>query len=386
MTIRSFMPAFPLDAKFLVEREHPFLPADVLFDPSHALVKQIIVNQAIETFHRKIAEGEVMTGWKDGWCDEFEDESDIDLAIQDPEISYDPTNDYYFVGSSYDDNFNDDSLDAKWAVGLEAGTITETNQELQFVTIGGTRGTLNVKSQPISGDFEAQVDFELVAYPTIDHWFLELSFRNANNIQYVGVKGTSTERYYRSNVLVNGTWGPTEYKQTTTDTAGKLRIKRTGSNFFAYYWDGSTWVQLASFSGIYTGSGSLFLWSCTRENFPPTEVHFDNFRELTKDPPPGGASFISKAHTASTAPDKALVTVIADDADDDHEIEVSRDGGTTWTKCTMDDITEFVPGSPTHVYAGVVDLSSQPTGVSMKLKGTLLDTADKLRGWDIRYL
>jgi len=404
MTIRSYMPAVPMDAKFLVEEKHPFLVRESELNAELPLMKQIIINQAIETFHRKIAEGEAMTGWKDGWCDEFEDESDIDKTQVDfRALLYDSINDYYEFMGQCSDNFEIADADANtdlWTPSYLQGSygasmdINTTVAGKLYMNITGapsgqeTQYQLKADNGMALTDFsEVETEWEVVAGGSNNWWMIDFEVNDfdANETKirlsrYYNIYDGQTIHATAKNDGVS----QTSYKHSISNTKGKFKLTKSETTCKAFYDIGSGWVELGSWT--LTGFGATVWIRCTiltGDTAPTVTAHLSYIKTGVKK---GSGSLFSKAHTASAVPDKAIVTVIADDADDDHEIRVSRDGGITWTRCIMDDILEFTPGSPTRVYAGIVDLSTQPTGTSMKLKATLFDIADKIRGWDIRYL
>jgi hypothetical protein len=78
---------------------------------------------------------------------------------------------------------------------------------------------------------------------------------------------------------------------------------------------------------------------------------------------------VSTASTASLAPSEARVVLLHQPVDSvtlntDVTIEVSRDGGTTWTAGTLSNEGAF--DSTTNILTAVVDISAQPSGTSMK--------------------
>jgi hypothetical protein len=162
-------------------------------------------------------------------------------------------------------------------------TVTVVNKHLE-VTISGLinglfmGGLQMLGSYRLMGDFDVQVDFNLSAWP-------------ANN--GVGA-GIVSPLFSVARVASNGQPGLYDTYSfgipgkgitnvTTTDTSGKLRLKRTGSTVQAFYWGSNDWQSIASPSPqpdaslaaptvVYIGvSGSGFTVS------PPLKVAFDNY-------------------------------------------------------------------------------------------------------------
>jgi len=80
-------------------------------------------------------------------------------------------------------------------------------------------------------------------------------------------------------------------------------------------------------------------------------------------------TFVSPAYTATAAPTKGYITVqaqlVSATINTDLSAEISRDGGSTWTAVTL--ATGSTQSSFT-LYEGGVDISSQPSGTSMKYR------------------
>jgi hypothetical protein len=93
-------------------------------------------------------------------------------------------------------------------------------------------------------------------------------------------------------------------------------------------------------------------------------------------------TLVSNASTADSAPDKAdIVMTYTNGAgtatiNTDLKAYVSRDGGTTWTQATL--VADGTSGGHSILVAHNIDISSQPSGTSMKYKiETLNQSASK---------
>lgn len=104
----------------------------------------------------------------------------------------------------------------------------------------------------------------------------------------------------------------------------------------------------------------------------------------------GAGTLLTTAQTASAAPDTIRVVIIGKETDTqtintDTVFSVSRDGGTTFTNVTVSEAADY-NSSGVKIYVGSADVSSQPSGTSLKLKMTT--TAAKrftIHGYSILY-
>ena len=132
--------------------------------------------------------------------------------------------------------------------------------------------SLNSSLYQLCGDFDVQVDFEIVSMPSppiATHWLEFYVFKPGQVFSIARDRAASTYscrpylNYYAANE-----WStvPTECGSTTiltSDLVGKLRITRTGTTLSSYYWNGSSWVLArtgstttdAMYIGSYSGSG-----------------------------------------------------------------------------------------------------------------------------------
>lgn len=105
-------------------------------------------------------------------------------------------------------------------------------------------------------------------------------------------------------------------------------------------------------------------------------IHYDSFSTYNN------MTLVSNASTADAAPDKAdIVMTYTNGAgtatiNTDLKAYVSRDGGTTWTQATL--VADGTSGGHNILVAHNIDISSQPSGTSMKYKiETLNQSASK---------
>jgi hypothetical protein len=181
------------------------------------------------------------------------------------------------------DAFNDNSLNTYWWSPLTSGgpTIQEVNSRVE-VTVPSTCSDpffyAHIQlTQPIVGDFDAQVDYQVLTWPS-------------NNGVRLGLTGVSSgvERVSRSasepgnDIVCTDVGGVVSYLQLA-DASGTLRLTRTGSTIKGYYLHTGSWVQIGS--GTYTADDAYLALSGWSQNndFGHQNVTFafDNFQITT---------------------------------------------------------------------------------------------------------
>ena len=191
-----------------------------------------------------------------------------------------------------DDDFDDNSIDAqKWIIGISPtanGSIIETNHELQLELTSSSYGdyfSMEVTSKWLAvGDFDIQVDYRLLIWPTDSRIRVGLNAYDPD-ILPAWKTGGHVERVGSLDALNPG---PDHYLTHFQDgvrgilptdvSEGTLRLIRHGSQISGYYLDETTedWVQ------IHTGPSatqpfvvSFGIWG--HRDTPDVLVAFDNF-------------------------------------------------------------------------------------------------------------
>jgi hypothetical protein len=99
-------------------------------------------------------------------------------------------------------------------------------------------------------------------------------------------------------------------------------------------------------------------------------------------------TLISAAYTASSAPIRGSISVSAQFVDSstvntDFKAEISRDNGTTYTAITL---TAGAVNDSFTLYFGEADISSQPSGTSVKYRITTLNNKNiRVSGVVVRW-
>lgn len=198
---------------------------------------------------------------------------EVDLAFPTPPTSY-----------PWSDDFDDNARNIdRWAV-LHDGTggfENETNHHVELTITpdampsSGPFPQINVRYEfacVLNGDFDAQVDYELLDWPAESGAYVHL------NAGYIGANVSRQSESWGESygaAIAPSSWAVAP----TSDTQGRLRLVRTGTTVASYYWSVSGWVQLLSGSAS-DGPGLILLELAAYESFSHelVRVAFDNFR------------------------------------------------------------------------------------------------------------
>ena len=101
-------------------------------------------------------------------------------------------------------------------------------------------------------------------------------------------------------------------------------------------------------------------------------------------------TIVSNAFTAGSAPSTSRIVVFQENVDSitlntDLIASVSRDGGTTFSTVTLADEGYVVGASGQRILAGIVDVSGQPSGTSLRWKLALANNASKIHGVSLAW-
>jgi len=140
------------------------------------------------------------------------------------------------------------------------------------------------------------------------------------------------------------------------------------------------------YAGTFTNNGSINTAAAEARSWPSIIVDGgaagSNTSQVTGAPQNLNLTLVSNASTADVAPDKAdIVMTYTNGAgtatiNTDLKAYASRDNGTTWTQATL--VADGTSGGHSILVAHNIDISSQPSGTSMKYKiETLNQSASK---------
>jgi hypothetical protein len=177
-----------------------------------------------------------------------------------------------------DDDFSGGVIDTtKWEI--FAGTPYISSGVLRCDVESGSSNDEGVRSTYyLIGDFDIQIDYDLVSGPSTSSWYADLRVSHNNgNIVAVGRRYIGTHQYeiigYNG---VTSTWD-TATTVTNTDTSGKLRMVRDGSLITGYYWNGSVWASIGIRTVVGDGDVRVELFVYNAVGNPAASISFDNF-------------------------------------------------------------------------------------------------------------
>jgi len=181
------------------------------------------------------------------------------------------------------DDFNGSSINlAKWNVVISpsgVGTIAEINQRLEMLhTAAAVNAYQGLQSRcKISGDFDVQVDFTLLNWPSQNFHTLRFAAMDLPQgpVGLVGIYRNSYNSEGYQMRAINGVVNDI----IISDTSGKLRLVRVGSTVSGYYWNGAQFVLLASSPTTTVDTGFALDFSSPLITSPTNvKVAFDNFK------------------------------------------------------------------------------------------------------------
>lgn len=128
----------------------------------------------------------------------------------------------------------------------------------------------------MSGDYDVQVDYRLLEWPQANGVQAALSaFAGPTNIGFMAIRESQAwgEQY--------SSWIPENFTSVSSaDAAGSLRLQREGDTAVTSFWNGSTWMPLAS-GPTSTDPASITLGAASFMNrfvHQEVKVAWDNFR------------------------------------------------------------------------------------------------------------
>lgn len=161
----------------------------------------------------------------------------------------------------------------QWTV--SGGDPDIQSNKLSMTTAGGGESVTLTKT--VSGDFNAQVDFDITTFPTTNTWVFMLMARiDADHFAQFYASYDSGKKFFAT--YENG-GAPFYDEDPRTNNSGKLKIIRSGSTFYLYYRDGSGPWTLLDGQSYSLGSGDVELaLGVNRWGGTPTAIGtFDNF-------------------------------------------------------------------------------------------------------------
>lgn len=165
----------------------------------------------------------------------------------------------------------------KWSA---SGNAYLDNNTLYVATIGSSGGSVRYLSSFI-GDFDVQVDFQLVTYPSINSWATYVRVASNDSSDFFDIRRTydsSTHRFILYDYVSSTNTYNYRGSANSTLTSSKLRVVRVGNTITGHYWNGSVWVSLGSSTLLGTSSIRLYLSQGSWGGNPSTVVRFNDFK------------------------------------------------------------------------------------------------------------
>jgi hypothetical protein len=161
---------------------------------------------------------------------------------------------------------------------ITTGTPDIQSNSLRLTFHGTSTDDRVLSTYEIDGDFDVQVDFSLSSVPATTGWGSALLiYAGSGDYLFVYRGYSGGHNYYKE--LTVGSSTVQNLSTSTSDTSGKFRAVRSGSNIYGYYWNGSGWTEIGSvYSSGWTGSVYVgvqnFEWTGNPSGF---YCDFDNF-------------------------------------------------------------------------------------------------------------
>lgn len=159
------------------------------------------------------------------------------------------------VPLSVDDDFTGTDGDAPndilWDNITEQGEVDIQGNSAQFRGNVWDDITLNSNFK-VSGDFIVKIPFDLVTVQASEDFIIQITYNiDADNNGYFRRRYSSGAGTYYAKPKFGGVT-QSAGSATTTDTTGILMWQRSGTTLSAHYWNGSSFTQLSSWSGVST--------------------------------------------------------------------------------------------------------------------------------------
>jgi hypothetical protein len=159
-------------------------------------------------------------------------------------------------GGTITENFTNNQFNIRlwglWNSGT--GTTAEvTNNRLEVTVTGPGYAGISGYGFTLIGDFDMQVDFTLINWPTDNGTQLYVTANDASSSLFQVGRGntgpTNGKELYFTLALNNFS-----YTDAGSTSSGQLRLVRTGNKMEGFYWDGAAWHSIGSATDASLGS------------------------------------------------------------------------------------------------------------------------------------
>lgn len=157
--------------------------------------------------------------------------------------------------------------------------VAAASQRLEVSTGSGYGGAGLVTNASLSGDFDVQIDYSLLQWPSRNDHGVRLVLTDAG----VGVSGgVAVLRYSSPDGKEGYAFAPLSgvaagYIVETSDTGGGLRVVRTGSRLTSYFRTGAGWRSIGSADVVTTPTRISIEIGTAGSSAPSASAAFDNF-------------------------------------------------------------------------------------------------------------
>jgi len=184
------------------------------------------------------------------------------------------------ITENFANNQYNKTLWYKFATGTGSSSSV-VNNRLEITLPASSGGSLYMGGMgskfTLEGDFDMQVDFELLAWPANNASQLGLTINQANdfsiNRRSKGLnEGGGGEVYY---TMIKGHYSDFP----ASGTSGTLRMKRTGNKMEGFFLNGSNWQLVGSYTDPTLGLGTSVNFNLNRDTSmsgPSVTAAYDN--------------------------------------------------------------------------------------------------------------
>ncbi len=177
----------------------------------------------------------------------------------------------------------------KYSFGTGSSSSVITNR-LEVTLLGKFGGNLYMggagKQVYVRGDFDMQIDFELLTWPGNNEAQITLSNGNAFDFS-INRRSSDCDPEGGGEIYFTMIKGQMT-QVSASGTSGKLRMKRTGNKMEGFYWDGANWQLVGSFTDPTLGFAATVNLNLNRDtpfDGPIVSAAFDNILIHTPDSP-----------------------------------------------------------------------------------------------------
>ena len=169
------------------------------------------------------------------------------------------------------DDFSGTSIDTnKW---MKSGNVTIKSNSLYLDTTQTTGGAVARSTWLLEGDFDIQVDFD--ANNSSDWVGAQLAVGVENSWMSIG---NYKAPGYGSQISINNV----QMAYVTGGSSvisGRFRVTRSGSTMSSYFWGGTSWIALSTYTAQeFTGAASVALNIYRTTGLSGATTQFDNFK------------------------------------------------------------------------------------------------------------